>query len=423
MKCKAFIQHLDNYLDGTLSELEMEAMQGHLQTCPSCKRIYEEQNAILSTLNTLDEDVYAPADLLSDAMQRIHKERNPAKRRMPWVLGGIAAAFVLIVGLSTLLGSGLLPMNNVGLSGTQKFSAAGSADMAEAPSTAPAPQPSASYANYGEGGVTMDIAGDASTVTEESAAGDANSQMAAPKSATPEHGLKIIRQADINIETENYDEDLQSLKSLGESMNGFIAALQESGSGIDQDNSRYASLTIRIPVENLDAYVEQAKAIGSVTNAGISQQDVTDQYVDVDRRLTAYQKQYDRILLMMDQTATIEELISIESELSRLEMLIEDCQGTLNYWDGRVNYSTVDIYVNEVRRAVATDAGLGERMRNELANSWDDFKEGCKDFVVNAYGSIPYIILWIVILAVAAVIIVIVIKTRKKRAALRKSTK
>lgn len=421
MICKAFIQHLDGYLDGTLTELEMEAMQGHMQACPSCKKIYEEQNAILSTLNTLDENVYAPADLLSDAMQRIHKERNPAKRRMPWVLGGIAAAFVLIVGLSTLLGGGIRPMNDYSLSemGTQKYATAGSADI-EAPSGAPQPAPS--YANYDDG-VSMDIAGDTAMISEQSGNGASSNQMATPKSSTPEHGLKIIRQADINIETENYDQDLQSLKSLGESMNGFIAALQESGSGIDQDNSRNASLTIRIPVENLDAYVQQAKAIGSVINAGISQQDVTDQYVDVDRRLTAYQKQYDRILIMMDQTATIEELISIESELSRLEMLIEDCQGTLNYWDGRVNYSTVDIYVNEVRRAVATDAGLGERMRSELANSWDDFKEGCKDFVVNAYGSIPYIILWIVILAVAAVVIVIVIKTRKKRAALPKSTK
>ena len=187
-------------------------------------------------------------------------------------------------------------------------------------------------------------------------------------------------------------------------MGGFITSREEWGSEQSAEtgeNPRTLSLTLRIPSDQLDAFVEQAKQVGIVTASSISETDVTDQYTDTDRRLQAYQKQYDRVLEMMDQVTTVEELIQIESELSRLEMEIESCQGTLNYWDARVNYSTVYIYVDEVRRAISANPSLGERMRTALANSWDDFTQGCQDLVVNLYAAIPYIAVWIVVLAAA----------------------
>ena len=117
----------------------------------------------------------------------------------------------------------------------------------------------------------------------------------------------------------------------------------------------------------------------------------------------------------MDQATTVEELIQIESELSRLEMQIEDCQGSLNYWDARVNYSTVHVYVDEVKRAVPANPTLSERMRNALATSWENFKEGWVDALVNLYGGIPYIITWVIVLGVGAVIVVVVVRTVRKR--------
>ncbi len=252
------------------------------------------------------------------------------------------------------------------------------------------------------------------------AADDAAADGTAARSAeTPEYGLKIIREATIQMQTENYSEDMAALEELVTSMGGFITSREEWGSEQSAEtgeNPRTLSLTLRIPSDQLDAFVEQAKQVGIVTSSSISETDVTDQYTDTDRRLQAYQKQYDRVLEMMDQATTVEELIQIESELSRLEMEIESCQGTLNYWDARVNYSTVYIYVDEVRRAISANPSLGERMRTALANSWDDFTQGCQDLVVNLYAAIPYIVVWIVVLAAAGGIAVLIVrKVRKGR--------
>lgn len=422
MKCETFENYLDGYLDGSLSELEQQAMQEHMQNCPGCRKRYEEQRLLLEELRHLDDGVRAPEGLVAGTMERIRRERQPRRRTRPyWIGGGIAAALCLTLAVGTLLGGTFRAtssapktslMNMAATADTSWDSAGGGesyAETEEAVEAPAAPPPNAAMA--------MDAgAATANTATADGASADG----AASRSAeTPEYGLKIIREARIEMQTENYSEDMAALEELVTSMGGFITSREEWGSEQSAEtgeNPRTLSLTLRIPSDQLDAFVEQAKQVGIVTSSSISETDVTDQYTDTDRRLQAYQKQYDRVLEMMDQATTVEELIQIESELSRLEMEIESCQGTLNYWDARVNYSTVYIYVDEVRRAISANPSLGERMRTALANSWDDFTQGCQDLVVNLYAAIPYIVVWIVVLAAAGGIAALIVrKVRKGR--------
>lgn len=422
MKCETFENYLDGYLDGSLSELEQQAMQEHMQNCPGCRKRYEEQRLLLEELRHLDDGVRAPEGLVAGTMERIRRERQPRRRTRPyWISGGIAAALCLTLAMGTFLGGAMNAtssapktslMNMAATADTSWDSAGGGesyAETEEAVEAPAAPPPNAAMA--------MDAgAATANTATADGASADG----AASRSAeTPEYGLKIIREARIEMQTENYSEDMAALEELVTSMGGFITSREEWGSEQSAEtgeNPRTLSLTLRIPSDQLDAFVEQAKQVGIVTASSISETDVTDQYTDTDRRLQAYQKQYDRVLEMMDQATTVEELIQIESELSRLEMEIESCQGTLNYWDARVNYSTVYIYVDEVRRAISANPSLGERMRTALANSWDDFTQGCQDLVVNLYAAIPYIVVWIVVLAAAGGIAALIVrKVRKGR--------
>lgn len=405
MKCETFENYLDGYLDGSLSDLERLAMQEHMQNCPGCRKRYEEQRLLLEELRHLDDGVRAPEGLVAGTMERIRRERQPRRRTRPyWIGGGIAAALCLTLALGTFLGGAMNATSSAPK--TSLMNMAATTEMG--------------WDSAGGGESYAAMAMDAGAAADGAAADDAAADGTAARSAeTPEYGLKIIREATIQMQTENYSEDMAALEELVTSMGGFITSREEWGSEQSAEtgeNPRTLSLTLRIPSDQLDAFVEQAKQVGIVTASSISETDVTDQYTDTDRRLQAYQKQYDRVLEMMDQATTVEELIQIESELSRLEMEIESCQGTLNYWDARVNYSTVYIYVDEVRRAISANPSLGERMRTALANSWDDFTQGCQDLVVNLYAAIPYIVVWIVVLAAAGGIAVLIVrKVRKGR--------
>lgn len=429
MKCNRIVEAMDGYLDGSLTPLEMGMVESHVEQCAACREELARRRALLDQLNRLDEDVKAPEGLLEGAMQRIHAQRKPKRRAAYWIAGGVAAALCVTAGLA---GLGAMLMG-------------GASKMAQKPMAA---EPSGDYYTNAtmDAGAVYDMP---AVAAEEEKAWDAAAAIETPKGepeATPapspaegaaetmvqgaakdsgedgaQYGLKIIRDAHIEIQTENYDGDVERLRALVEEFGGFITSNDEQGSSAYNErygsSSRYSYMSVRVPSGSLDSFLEQARQVGIVTNSGVTESDVTASYVDTDRRLKAYQKQYDRVLAMMDQAGTVEELIQIESELSRLELQIEDCQGQLNYWDSRVGYSTVNIYLDEVRRAVAVteNATLGERMRSALADSWYGFVEGAKDALVGAYAALPYIAVWVLALgAVSAIIALIVRGVRRK---------
>lgn len=423
MKCDSFQEHLDGYLDGSLSELENEAMRAHMESCGACKKIYEEQKQLLDALKDLDDGVHAPDDLVANTMARIHKERSASHKKSWWIAGSLAAALCLTLGLSTLFFGGATKSSapETALNyGAAQNSTAGYADRAD---TAYMMEPAAAADEGGwmDGAAVDDMemetaaeeAAPAATEAPSAAEGSLMTQKSAePSSEKTQAALKIIREANLTLETEQYDDDMQALRALVEENAGFITSNEEWGSG---EYSRHMTLNVRVPSGALDSFMEQAKTIGSVLSSGITETDVTDQYTDTDRRLKAYQKQYDRVLEMMDQAQTVDELIQIESELSRLEIEMEDCQGALNYWDGRVQYSTVTIDVDEVKRAAEEDQPLGQQMQNALEDSWETFKENAKNALVDAYAALPYIVTWVIALAIVGGVVLIVVLPRRRK--------
>lgn len=422
MKCDHIREAMDGYLDGSLTPLEREAVESHVEQCEACREELARRKELLEQLNHLDENVKAPEGLLEGAMQRIHRQRSPRKKAGWWIAGGLAAALCVTAGLAGLAG---LAMN-----GADAKSAAPQAPMADYGFASGAAMDTAAdmavegyydmpAAAAEEWGIEMPT--EAPEPLPEADAVDMMVQKSAAEENTAQYGLKIIRDAHIEIQTENYDEDLESIRALVEEFGGFITSSSEDGSAAYNErygsSNRYVNMSVRVPSGSLDGFLEQAKQVGIVTNSSITESDVTASYVDTDRRLQAYQKQYDRVLAMMDKAETVEELITIESELSRLEMEIEDRQGQLNYWDSRVGYSTVNIFMDEVRRAVAVteDATLGERMRSALSDSWYEFVEGAKDALVNAYAALPYIAVWVIVLGAAAVAVVLIVRGVRKK--------
>ena len=46
MNCKQFAEHLDDFVDNKLNELETEAMQAHMDSCPACAAEVEKLRAL-----------------------------------------------------------------------------------------------------------------------------------------------------------------------------------------------------------------------------------------------------------------------------------------------------------------------------------------------------------------------------------------
>ena len=104
MNCDKFMEHLDDFIDIQLNDLEMEAMQAHADSCEKCAAEMEKRRALIEELGYLDDEVKAPEGLLKSTMERIRRERNPKRKLGAWIGSGIAAALCVTMGAAALLG-------------------------------------------------------------------------------------------------------------------------------------------------------------------------------------------------------------------------------------------------------------------------------------------------------------------------------
>ena len=107
MKCERIQEAMDGYWDGSLTPLEMEAVEAHVAQCEACREELARRKELLEQLRQLDENVKAPEGLLEGAMQRIHRQRSSGKRAGWWIAGGLAAALCVTAGLAGLAVGGM----------------------------------------------------------------------------------------------------------------------------------------------------------------------------------------------------------------------------------------------------------------------------------------------------------------------------
>ncbi|KQU63029.1 anti-sigma factor [Rossellomorea marisflavi] len=98
--------HILDYYNGHLSELEKAAFEKHLASCSECQEFLKELEQISGYLPYSSEPVEPPTDLEDRVFARILNEseekQEPAaaprqKRRRPWIFPSIAAALALSI--------------------------------------------------------------------------------------------------------------------------------------------------------------------------------------------------------------------------------------------------------------------------------------------------------------------------------------
>ena len=150
--------------------------------------------------------------------------------------------------------------------------------------------------------------------------------------------------------------------------------------------------------------------LGNVTQKNESVEDVTLQYVDVESRKKALETEQDRLLELLSQAENMEDLLAIESKLSDVRYELESYGSQLRMLDNQIDYSTVNVDVDEVERV--TDTGeksfFGE-IKDRFGDSLYTVGRDIREFVIVVLGSLPILMVW------AVIIVIVVLAVRKIR--------
>lgn len=235
-------------------------------------------------------------------------------------------------------------------------------------------------------------------------------------SLTPEQATdsKIIYNATVQMESTAFEDARAALMAAVDDCGGYLEYSNLSGSA--EEANRYASYTVRVPVEKYRSFLEAIGQAGSVLSLSESAQNITSNYIDVQARLTALQAQRDRLNALADTAETTADLLEIESQLSDVQYELENYTQQMRSMDSQVAYSTVDLYLDEVATLTPTGTSFGERLSAAFTGGWQAFVS----FVQWLVLALVYLLPLLVLLGVAAVAWRLSAPARKARRAARK---
>lgn len=232
----------------------------------------------------------------------------------------------------------------------------------------------------------------------------------APEQTAAQTERKIIRNAEFSMETLEYDKTIQGIQALTEQSGGYIESSQTSGAGAADDyyRARWASFTLRIPAQGLDAFADSLAQYGSVTDSRFYTDEVTDYYYDTEAHLKSLRLQEERLLEILSKADTLSDVVALENSLADVRYQIESLQGSLRRLDSLISLSTVTISVQEVYEYSPDQGrakGLGQRISAEFGRSTAAIRRTAEDFIVFFLGNILTVALVLLLLTAAVLLL------------------
>lgn len=227
---------------------------------------------------------------------------------------------------------------------------------------------------------------------------------------------KLVRRIWLDAETEDMDSLLNDVAQKVTELEGYMESRDVyNGSRYGGRRYRSADLTIRIPADKLDQFVEHVSGNSNITNNKETADDITLSYVATESRITALQAEEKRLLELLAAAENMSDLLQIEQRLTEVRTELEQVQSQLRVYDNQVNYGTIYLSISEVKEYTVTEEPetVWERIGTGFVESLKNLGTFFTELFVALVVGLPYLVLIGVVLA--AVIIPAKLYLRKKK--------
>jgi len=205
---------------------------------------------------------------------------------------------------------------------------------------------------------------------------------------------KLIRTMTLEVETADLDALLSDLNGKIGALNGYVEYKSvRNGSSTATRRYRYAKLTIRVPVDQLDNFVAHVSDATNVVSYNESADDITLSYVATQSRITALETEQKRLLELLAKAENMTDLLQIEKRLTEVRTELEEVTSRLRLYDNLVDYGTVELSVTEVQEfTVVEEETVWKRIATGFVESCKNIWQIVTDLFVFCITSLPYLL-------------------------------
>ncbi|MET4656741.1 hypothetical protein ABID80_000433 [Streptomyces sp. PvP037] len=223
----------------------------------------------------------------------------------------------------------------------------------------------------------------------------------APPEATAN---RIIRTASLTVRVKDVPGALDEARTTTENAGGYIG---NESTDRDEDGHEHTRVVLRVPVEKYEEVLTGLEGTGKLLARTAKAQDVTDQVVDVESRITSQRASVARIRELMDRATKLSDVVTLEGELSSRQADLEALLARQASLKDRTSLATITLTLTEspVKKAAEDD---DPGFLDALAGGWDAFLTMLRWLAVAIGAVLPFA-------AVAALLVLLWLKAVRPR--------
>jgi|SRR5579859_140050 len=388
------------YLDGELALDRATTAAAHLEHCRECQSIASDLQSVSRRM--MAWQIESPDDLrMTQAIAAALEERGRAQEkpavsatrswrdalRVPRLPRWVWKSGIAVAGLAVLL---VILTPNFLFSPVPKHSRR-IAQMLE-----PQAAPHNDSAEYGAGKGTF---GKLLVPGKEGTAGvnivtksGTNTFSGELRDSTIPNGRMIVRTAALSLTTKEFDKARGGMEEILKRHGGYMGQLNVSA---PSESGRSLTASLRVPSDQLDAALGELKKLGRVEGESQNGEEVTQQYVDLQARITNARNTEDQLTdILRNRTGKLSDVLAVEEEMSRVRGEIERMEAERKNLAHQVDFATVSTTLTEEYedQLQAVPVSTFTRIRNAAVEGYTSVTEGVISVVLFLFAYGPSIL-------------------------------
>ncbi len=215
----------------------------------------------------------------------------------------------------------------------------------------------------------------------------------------------MIRTGYVSMRVEDVTKAAFDVHALVRKRNGLISSEDTQSNG----DTTYSTITAQIPADDLDGFIADISALGTVDSINVNAEDVTRQVVDLDARISALETSITRMTQLLAQASRIEDLLAIETQLSQRQAELDSLTAQRTWLGDQVAMSTITVSLSPKTQIADVDA---PGFLSGLQSGWAAFVS----LIMVAVTALGFFLPFLIVLGVIAVpLTVIAVRQARRR--------
>lgn len=211
------------------------------------------------------------------------------------------------------------------------------------------------------------------------------------QAAVPER--KIIRNAELTLESDDLEQVQKLVSSIAEAKGGFVTEVQQSITDRRATGRDTVNIALRVPADKFAETLDEIRqAAGRVIFENVKGQDVTEEFIDIEARLKSHRALEEQFLEIMKRANTVADALNVQRELANVRGEIEKVEGRKKFLENQASLSTIRLRIQTSAAISASGSGFFYRLTDAVSTGFDAALSFILGLVTVLIAVIPFLL-------------------------------